>query len=150
MSNGRSGIRITSAPPASPECRAIQPAWRPITSTIITRLCDSAVVCSRSMASVAICTAVSKPNVMSVPPRSLSIVFGTPMMGRPCSPWSRAAAPSVSSPPIAIRPVEARASSVARISSGPSSRLNGFVREERRMVPPRGRMPRVDSMVSSS
>ncbi len=38
MSNGRSGIRITSAPPASPECRAIQPAWRPITSTIITRL----------------------------------------------------------------------------------------------------------------
>jgi hypothetical protein len=35
------------------------------------------------MASVAICTAVSKPNVMSVPPRSLSIVFGTPTTGRP-------------------------------------------------------------------
>ena len=86
MSNGRSGIRITSAPPARPECRAIQPAWRPITSTIITRLCDSAVVCSRSMASVAICTAVSKPKVMSVPARSLSIVFGTPITGRSCSP----------------------------------------------------------------
>ena len=38
----------------------------------------SAVVWSRSIASVAICTAVSKPKVMSVPPRSLSIVFGTP------------------------------------------------------------------------
>ena len=85
MSKGRSGIRITSAPPASPECSAIQPAWRPITSTIITRLCDSAVVCRRSMASVAICTAVSKPKVMSVPARSLSIVFGTPITGRSCS-----------------------------------------------------------------
>jgi len=58
-----SGIRITSAPPAMPLITAIQPAWRPITSTTITRLCDSAVVCSRSIASVAIVTAVSKPNV---------------------------------------------------------------------------------------
>ena len=63
MSNGRSGIRITLAPPAMPECSAIQPAWRPMTSTISTRWCDSAVVCSRSIASIAICTAVSKPNV---------------------------------------------------------------------------------------
>ena len=45
---------------------------------MITRLCDSAVVCRRSIASVAICTAVWKPNVKSVPARSLSIVFGTP------------------------------------------------------------------------
>src|SRR5258708_3070946 len=37
MSNGRSGIRITSAPPARPECSAIQPAWRPITSPTLTR-----------------------------------------------------------------------------------------------------------------
>jgi hypothetical protein len=36
------------------------------------------------------------------------------------------------------------------IVSGPSSRLNGFVREVPRIVPPRGRMPRVDSIVSSS
>ena len=57
------GSRITSAPPAMPLCTAIQPAWRPITSTTITRLCDSAVVCRRSIASVAIATAVSKPNV---------------------------------------------------------------------------------------
>ena len=42
---------------------AIHPVSRPITSTTITRLCDSAVVCSRSMASVQTETAVSKPNV---------------------------------------------------------------------------------------
>ena len=63
MSNGRSGIRITLAPPASPACSAIQPAWRPITSTISALWCDSAVVCSRSIASMAMFTAVSKPNV---------------------------------------------------------------------------------------
>ena len=51
------------APPAIPACSAIHPAWRPITSTISTRWWLSAVVCSRSMASVAMLTAVSKPNV---------------------------------------------------------------------------------------
>jgi len=56
-------MRITSAPPAMPLVTAIQPACRPITSTTITRLCDSAVVWSRSIASVAIVTAVSKPKV---------------------------------------------------------------------------------------
>ena len=56
-------MRITSAPPAMPLITAIQPVCRPITSTTITRLCDSAVVCSRSIASVAIETAVSKPKV---------------------------------------------------------------------------------------
>ncbi len=45
---------MTSAPPAMPLMTAIQPVWRPITSTTMTRLCDSAVVCSRSIASVAI------------------------------------------------------------------------------------------------
>ena len=60
---GCSGMRITSAPPAMPLITAIQPVWRPITSTTITRLCDSAVVCSRSIASVQIATAVSKPKV---------------------------------------------------------------------------------------
>ena len=68
MSNGRSGTRIDVG--RRRRCRvyaAIQPAWRPITSTTITRLCDSAVVCRRSIASVAICTAVWKPNVKSVP-----------------------------------------------------------------------------------
>src|SRR5438105_894558 len=56
-----------------------------MTSTTITRLCDSAVVWRRSIASVAICTAVWKPNVKSVPPRSLSIVLGTPTTGTPSS-----------------------------------------------------------------
>src|SRR5215212_14769 len=34
--------------------------------------------------------------------------------------------------------------------AGPSSRLKMFVREVPRIVPPRGRIPRVDSIVSSS
>ena len=58
-----SGITIASAPPAMPLKTAIQPVLRPITSITITRSCDWAVVCRRSIASVAICTAVSKPNV---------------------------------------------------------------------------------------
>ena len=62
-STGFSGIRITSAPPAMPLITAIQPVWRPITSTTMTRLWDSAVVWRRSIASVQMCTAVSKPNV---------------------------------------------------------------------------------------
>src|SRR3989454_10682443 len=43
----------------------------------MTRLCDLAVECSRSMASMAICTAVSKPKVRSVPESSLSMFLGT-------------------------------------------------------------------------
>ena len=54
---------MTFAPPARPEWSAIHPACRPITSTTRTRMCDSAVVWSRSMASVAMPTAVSKPKV---------------------------------------------------------------------------------------
>ena len=46
-----------------PACSAIQPACRPITSTISARWWLSAVVCSRSIASIAMFTAVSKPNV---------------------------------------------------------------------------------------
>ena len=96
-------MRTTSAPPAIPDITAIQPVCRPITSTTITRLWDSAVVCSRSIASVQIETAVSKPKVTSVAERSLSIVFGTPTTGSSCSAKSREATPSVSSPPIATR-----------------------------------------------
>ena len=54
---------MTLAPPAMPECSAIQPACRPITSTTRARWWESAVVRSRSMASVAMETAVSKPKV---------------------------------------------------------------------------------------
>ena len=63
MSNGTSGMRMMFAPPAMPACSAIQPACRPMTSTISTRWWLSAVVCRRSMASVAMPTAVSNPNV---------------------------------------------------------------------------------------
>ena len=62
-SMGRSGTRITSAPPAIPEWSAMCPAWRPITSQTMTRLWASAVEWSRSMASVAMVTAVSNPKV---------------------------------------------------------------------------------------
>ena len=68
-----------------PDHVAMWPAWRPMTSTTITRWWDSAVVWSRSMASTAICTAVSKPKVSSVPDRSLSMVFGTPTTFTPSS-----------------------------------------------------------------
>ena len=37
----------------------------------------------------------------------------------------------------------------SRIRSIPSSCLSGLVRDERRIVPPRGRIPRTSSMVSS-
>ena len=62
-SNSRSGIRIALAPPARPAWTAIQPAWRPITSTISTRWWLSAVVWRRSIASIAMLIAVSKPKV---------------------------------------------------------------------------------------
>jgi len=119
-----------------------------MTSTTMTRSCDSAVVCSRSMASTHTCTAVSKPKVSSVADRSLSMVLGTPTTARPSS-ASRAATPSVSSPPMATSasmPLPAR---VALTASGPPSTLYGLVRDEPRMVPPRGSVPRNVSTVSS-
>ena len=120
-----------------------------MTSTMITRLCDSAVVCRRSIASVAIWTAVWKPNVKSVPARSLSIVFGTPTTLIPSS-TSRRATPSVSSPPIGISASSLFAWIVSRTRSTPPSTLKTFVRDEPRIVPPRCRMPRVFAFVSST
>ena len=141
MSKGCSGISTMLAPPAMPACSAIQPACRPITSTTRTRWCDSAVVCSRSIASVAMLTAVSKPKVKSVPERSLSIVFGTPTTCTPRS-ASLVATPRVSSPPIATSASTPSRARFSLILSTPFSIVNGLVREEPRMVPPRGRMPR--------
>ncbi len=148
-SNGFSGIRTTSAPPAMPEYSAIQPAWRPMTSTMITRLWDSAVVCSRSIASVAICTAVWKPNVKSVAARSLSIVFGTPTTLMPSS-CSLPATPSVSSPPIGIRASRPWSAIAALTFSTPSSTLYTLVRDDPRIVPPRCRIPRVAARSSGT
>ena len=93
------------------------------------------------MASVAMLTAVSKPNVKSVPDRSLSIVLGTPTTLTPRS-ASLVATPSVSSPPIATSASTPSAARFSWIRSTPPSILNGLVRLEPRMVPPRGRMPR--------
>ena len=59
---GTSGMQIACAPAAMPACRAIQPTWRPMTSATMQRWCESPVVRRRSMASVAMLTAVSKPN----------------------------------------------------------------------------------------
>ena len=61
----------------------MNPASRPITSITMTRSWLSAVVCSLSIASSAVLTAVSKPNVVTVPLTSLSIVFGTPTIFMP-------------------------------------------------------------------
>src|SRR6266481_17454 len=144
-----SGMRITSAPPAMPEYVAIHPAWRPITSQTITRLWDSAVEWRRSMASVAICTAVWKPNVRSVPERSLSMVLGTPTMLTPI--WcSLVATPSVSSPPMATTAPTFRAFRFLITVSAPPGFLKGFVRLVPRIVPPRWRIPLVASRVSRS
>ena len=73
-----------------------------MTSTSSTRWWDSAVVCSRSIISVAMLTAVSKPKVRSVSSMSLSIVLGMPTTGTPACD-SRCAAVSVPSPPIGMR-----------------------------------------------
>ena len=78
-------MRMMSEPEATPVCKASQPALRPITSTTITRSWLSAVECTLSSASVAVETAVSKPNVVTVPRTSLSMVFGTPTTGIPFS-----------------------------------------------------------------
>ena len=126
--------------PRCPACSAIQPAWRPITSTTSTRWWDSAVVCSRSIASIAMLTAVSKPKVKSVRVRSLSIVLGTPTTLTPRS-CSLVATPRVSSPPIATRASTPRSARLSLICSTPPSTLNGLVREEPRIVPPRGQDP---------
>ena len=49
-----------------------------VTSTTMTRSCDSPVERTLSIASTATLMAESNPNVRSVAERSLSIVFGTP------------------------------------------------------------------------
>ena len=79
------------------------PASLPITSRIITRLWLAAVKCKRSIASVAILTAVSKPIERSVIPTSLSIVLGIPTKLIPpcCANFRRIA--KLPSPPMPIR-----------------------------------------------
>lgn len=58
-----SGISTAWAPADIPESRAIHPTSRPMTSATMHLWWDSPVVRSRSMAWVAMDTAVSKPKV---------------------------------------------------------------------------------------
>ena len=51
----------------------------------MTRLWEMPVVCRRSNASATHATAESKPKVIAVASRSLSMVLGTPMIGNPAS-----------------------------------------------------------------
>ena len=74
-----------SAPPARPAYSVSQPALLPISSTTMQRLWLPAVVCTRSMTSVAMSTAEWKPKVTSVPQMSLSMVLGRPMTFSPSS-----------------------------------------------------------------
>ena len=117
------------------------------------RWCDSAVVCRRSIASMAIFTDVSNPNVKSVLFRSLSMVFGTPITFTPRA-SSFVATPRVSSPPIAIRTSMPCSARFCLMRSTPFSILKGLVRDEPRMVPPLARIDftvaRSSGMVSAS
>src|SRR3972149_4308151 len=80
---------------------------------------------------------------------SLSIVFGIPTTRTPSSD-NFCATLRVSSPPMATRASISRARGRSRIRCGPRSPLNGFVRDVPRMVPPRCRIPRTSSGVSST
>ena len=144
MSKGSSGIRISAGPRRRcPSTSRSSPACRPMTSHTITRSCDSAVVCSRSMASVAICTAVSKPNVTSVADRSLSIVFGTPTTRDALAVELVRHAERV----FAADRDERVDPLVDRASASPRRRrrrpCRGSCRDEPSTVPPRGRLPRM-------
>src|SRR5690348_9192471 len=76
------------------------------------------------------------------------MVLGTPTTFRPMSACRRAATPRVSSPPITTSASTPSASRVSATLSTPPSVSSGLVREEPRMVPPRGSMPRTAGMSS--
>ena len=85
-------------------------------------------------------TAVSKPNVKSVPTMSLSIVFGTPISGRPCSSWSIRVISIVCSPPIATTASRLSRSN-ANATRSTAFSVSGSKLDVRRIVPPSGRIP---------
>ena len=94
-------------------------------------------------------TAVSNPMVTSVPRTSLSIVLGIPTTGTPV-PLRWRAAPSVSSPPIAMTASIRWRASVALIRSSPDASFIGLVRDVPRTVPPFGRIPEIASRESGT
>ena len=118
MSNGCSGIRITFAPPAMPACSAIQPACRPIPRRSAPGG-DSRRWCAAGRSPPSRCSPLCRTRRCSrSPPRSLSMVFGTPTTRPPAS-SSLAATPRVSSPPIATRASTPRLSRFSLIRSMP-------------------------------
>ena len=152
---------MTSLPEAIPACRAIHPAFRPMTSHTITRWWLIAVEWSRSRASVAVATAVRKPKVTSVPSTSLSIVLGTPIQLMPAS-TRGAVQVIVPSPPMTISASSLFASmwrrhrSVTSVNTGlpwasvPVQKRLGLHRLlVPRMVPPCVMMPATCRLVSS-
>ena len=83
------------------------------------------------------------------------MVLGTPTTGTP-SAYRVAATPRVSSPPIATSASTPSPARLALIRSRPdlppeaALSANGLVRDEPRIVPPRGRMPRTAWMSSGT
>src|SRR5882762_9141928 len=72
------------------------------------------------------------------------MVLGTPTTPMPSS-VRRLATPRVSSPPMATRASTPLSASTLRMRSTPPSTLNGLVRDEPRIVPPRARMSSTSS-----
>ena len=146
---------MTSPPPAMPEYRAIQPALCPITSITITLLCELAVECKRSMASVAMLTAESNPKEISVPQISLSMVLGTDTMLTPIA-ANLAAVFCVPFPPMQTTQSSPISWIFWRISAGLSTSettppfLKGFSREVPNIVPPWFNNPDKDLSVKDS
>ena len=121
----------------------------------MTRWCELAVECSRSMASVAMVTAESNPNETSVPQTSLSIVLGTETTFTPA--WASLAAVFwVPFPPIHTIQSRPRSWIFFNIKAGLSSEaadrrfLNGFSLEVPSIVPPRFNKPDNDFSVNGS
>ena len=112
----------------------MKPLSRPITSTIITRRCDSAVSIRRSQALSTASTAVSNPIVASVPATSRSIVFGTPTTApRRISGAISAACVKLPFPPTTITPSSpARRTPSAKSAASPRKMLS-----QPRIDPPR-------------
>ena len=103
MLQGASGTITYSAPQANAVCTAISPQLRPMTVIRLARSWESLVSRTRLMHSQAVFKAVSKPMVKSVYSKSLSMVPGMPMVGKP---WSASALSpaNVPSPPMPITP----------------------------------------------
>ena len=142
MSNGSSGIRMMSAPPAMPGVRR-DPARVPAH-----HLDDHHPVVALGGRVQAV-DRVGRDLHRGVEPerevgRRTGRCRSSSGRRRRCtpSPSSLRATPSVSSPPIAMSASMRSRASVASTCRGPSSDLYGFVRDVPRIVPPRGSSPR--------